>query len=330
MRAAVVRDQRIEIQDRPVPSPGPHEALVRVAGAGVNRADLIQRMGFYPAPPGSPPDIPGLEFSGVIEEIGTAVTHVSVGDHVFGIAGGGCQAQYVCIHELHCAIVPPSLELVAAGGVPEAFLTAHDAMVTQANIQPKDWVLIHAVGSGVGTAALQLANAFGGTAIGTARTQSKLDQCATLGLNHSILAPSLPDGSLDTAALNTAIRAIAPSGIDVTLDLVGGTYVESDIAAAAAHGRIVLIGTLAGGRCSFDILPVMQKRLTISGTVLRPRNIEQKATATAAFAADVVALLADDIVAPIVEQVIALNDAQAAYDLVATDTTFGKVILDCS
>ena len=330
MRAAVVRDGRIEIQDRPVPTPNPHEALVRVAGAGVNRADLIQRMGLYPAPPGSPPDIPGLEFSGVVERVGEAVTTVAVGDRVFGIAGGGCQAEYVCIHASHCAVVPPSLDLIVAGGVPEAFVTAHDAMVTQARVQPNDWVLIHAVGSGVGTTALQLAHAFGAHVIGTARTQSKLDQCAQLGLRNAVIAPGRPDGSLDTAALNETIRAITPSGVDVTLDLVGGPYIESDIAVAAAHGRIVLIGTLAGGRCSFDVLTTMQKRLTITGTVLRPRSTAEKAEATSAFVADVVPLLADETVAPIVEQIMALSDAQAAYDLIATDATFGKIILDCA
>ncbi len=330
MRAAVVLDGRIEIQDRPVPSPGPSEVLIRVAGAGVNRADLIQRMGLYPAPQGSPPDIPGLEFSGVVSDVGTLVTGLAVGDRVFGIAGGGCQAEYVCIDASHCAHVPAALTLVAAGGVPEAFVTAHDAMVTQANVQPNDWVLIHAVGSGVGTTALQLAHTFGATAIGTARTQSKLDQCRDLGLRHGIVAAPLADGRIDATALTGAIREIATSGIHVTLDLVGGSYVETDIAVASAGGRIVLIGTLAGGRCTFDILATMQKRLTITGTVLRPRSTVEKAAATSAFVRDVVPLLADRTVAPIVERVIPLAEAQAAYDLIATDATFGKVILDCS
>ncbi len=330
MRAAVVHDGHIVIEQRPVPSPGSHEVLVQIAAAGVNRADLMQRLGFYPAPPGSPADIPGLEFAGTVAELGPEVSAVAVGDRVFGVVGGGAQAQYLCVHETHCAIVPDTLDFITAGGVPEAFVTAHDAMVTQAAVQPNDWVLIHAIGSGVGTTALQLARAFNANVIGTARTAAKLEQCTSLGLAHGIVAPSDDAGRLDVNALNEAVRAIAPNGTDIALDLVGGPYLEAEIACAAQHGRIVLIGTLAGGRTSFDILATMQKFLTIRGTVLRPRNVADKAAATAAFVRDVVPLLAAGAVAPIIESVMPLAEAEQAYDLLGTDTTFGKIVLDCS
>lgn len=331
MRAAVVVEGRIEIEDRPTPVPGTDEVLVRVVAAGLNRADLIQRMGLYPAPPGSPPDIPGLEFSGVIEALGTqTVDHgLHVADRVFGITGGGAQAEYVVVPAPHCAKVPEPLDLVAAGGVPEAFVTAHDAMITQAGLRSGEWMLVHAVGSGVGTTALQLANAFGATVIGTARQQHKLDQCAALGLRHGIVAPTDADGRLDVLALRQQILEIVERGVDVTLDLVGGSYLEAEIASSAPGGRIVLIGTLAGGRASFDILGAMQRRLAIHGTVLRPRSVADKAAATDAFVRDVVPLLAAGTVAPIIEQVIALEEAQGAYDLLASDATFGKLVLDC-
>ncbi len=338
MRAAIVRDGHIVIEDRPIPEPTEHEVLVRVAGAGLNRADLLQRMGFYPAPAGSTADIPGLEFSGTVEALGASVHGLNLGDRVFGVTGGGAQAQYLCVHETHCAIVPANLDLVIAGAIPEAFVTAHDAMITHAGLKAGDWMMVHAVGSGVGTTALQLGNAFGANVIGTARNQDKLDRCAALGLEHAILAPALvaeaTDGatgarSLDPVALAQAVKAIAPSGVDVTLDLVGGNYIEADIAAAAQHGRIVFIGTLAGGRASLDILSVMQKRLALHGTVLRPRDIAEKAAATAAFTRDVVPLLVAGTVAPVVEKVMVLDDAEAAYDLLATDTTFGTILLDC-
>lgn len=326
----MVVDGRIEIQDRPVPTPGPGEVLVRVAGAGVNRADLMQRAGFYPAPPGSPADIPGLEFAGTVEALGPDVTTLDVGARVFGVVGGGGQAEYLTVHASHCAPVPSALDLVVAGGIPEAFVTAHDAMVTRGRVAAGEIVLIHAIGSGVGTAGVQLAHAFGAQCVGTARTPTKLERCADLGLEHGVLAISGSDGRLDVAATTAAVRAVAPDGVDVVLDLVGGAYVELDVQVAAPSARIVLVGTLAGGRTTLDILTTMQRRLELHGTVLRPRNVVQKAAATDAFVRDVVPLLADGRIEPIVERVLPLADAQAAYDLLATDTTFGTLILDCA
>jgi putative PIG3 family NAD(P)H quinone oxidoreductase len=333
MRCAVVVDGNVVATDRPQPEPGPGEVLVRVEGAGLNRADLVQRAGFYPAPPGSPPDIPGLEFSGTVAAIGTGVgpsAGVKAGDRVFGIAGGGAQAEYLTVPAAHCAIVPDGLDLLTAGGVPEAFVTAHDAMVTRAAVQPGEWVLIHAVGSGVGTAAVQLAAALGARTIGTARSADKLDRCRELGLTHGIVAPRRGDGTLDESALAEAIVETTGTGADVTLDLVGGTYVEVDMAAAAPLGRIVIIGTLAGGRANFDLLRAMQRRLSVYGTMLRNRDKDEKAAAMAAFARDVVPHLASGAISPVIEATLPLARVSEAYDRLASDATFGKLVLECA
>ncbi len=331
MRAvAVVDGGRLEVVERPVPRPGAGEVLVRVHGAGVNRADLVQRVGRYQAPPGVPADIPGLEFAGVVEAVGEGVVTPAVGDTVFGIVGGGAQAEYLTTPAAHCARVPAGLDLVAMGGVPEAFITAHDAMVTLAHVAEREWLLVHAVGSGVGTAAVQLASALGARAVGTARSAPKLERCRELGLDVGIVPPQRDDGTLDVDRLAARLRDACDGGVDVTLDLVGGPYVEADIAAAAPLGRIVLIGAMAGGGdVAFPVWTVMQKRLTIVGTLLRIRNASERTAATQAFATDVVPLLEQGTVAPVVDAVFPLEKATEAYDLVAGNTTFGKVILDC-
>jgi putative PIG3 family NAD(P)H quinone oxidoreductase len=325
----VVEGGRLEVVERDLPVPAADEVLVRVHGAGVNRADLLQRIGLYPAPPGVPADIPGLEFAGLVEAVGADVEHVGVGATVFGIVGGGAQAEYLTTKAVHCALVPAGLDLVAMGGVPEAFMTAHDAMVTQAHVAAGEWVLVHAVGSGVGTAAVQLAEALGAPVVGTARSTSKLGRCTGLGLDVGIVPPQRDDGTLDVDALATQVVDATHGGANVTLDLVGGTYVEADIAAAATLGRIVLIGALAGGNANLRVHVVMSKRLSIIGTMLRSRSVAEKAAATRAFEADVVPLLEREVISPVIDSVFPIEKATDAYDLVASDATFGKVILDC-
>ena len=329
MRAVTIADGALHISERPVPDPAAGQLRVRVHGAGINRADLIQRLGLYPAPPGSPPDIPGLEYAGVVDACGDGVTQFAAGDHVFGIAGGGAQAEYLVVPAGQCARVPEGLDVVAMGGVPEAFVTAHDAMVTWASVREGEWMLVHAVGSGVGTAALQLGRALGARVVGTARTPDKLDRCAALGLAHGIVPPRTDDGALDIMALAAQLRDATGDGVDVTLDLVGGDYVEADLQAAALKGRIVVIGTLAGGSSRVPLLSLMSKRLSLFGTVLRARNDDEKADAVAAFARDVLPLLADRTLDPVVDRVFPIAEAEAAYALVESDATFGKVILDC-
>jgi NADPH:quinone reductase len=328
MRAVTtVGDGTIEVREHPDPRPAPGEVLVRVAGAGLNRADLMQRAGFYPAPPGSPPDIPGLEFAGTVVALGEGVEHPTLGTSVFGITGGGAQAELVTVPAGQCATVPAGLDLAAMGGVPEAFVTAHDAMCTQAGVAAGEWVLVHAVGSGVGTAALQLAKALGARVVGTSRSADKLEQCRPLGLDHGIVPATGAGGTLDVAALASEITRVTERGADVVLDLVAGSYVEADVAAAAPGGRIVLIGTLAGGTATLQILTVMQRRLRLFGTVLRTRSVAEKTIATDAFARDVVPFLADRTIAPVIDAIVPLAQASEAYDRLASDATVGKVIL---
>ncbi len=201
VRAITIVDGRLELAERPRPDPAPDGVVVEVHGAGLNRADLLQRAGRYPPPPGVPADIPGMEFAGVVSAIGRDVSAHAVGDRVFGITGGGAQAEYVAIPAVHCAVVPEHLDLLAMGGVPEVFVTAHDAMVTQAHVAAGEWVLVHAIGSGVGTAALQLAHELGAHVVGTARTANKLERCRALGLDAAIL-PRAP-----TTARSTSTRS---------------------------------------------------------------------------------------------------------------------------
>jgi NADPH:quinone reductase-like Zn-dependent oxidoreductase len=301
MRAVVAPgDGTLAVEERPVPEPGPGEVLVRVHGAGLNRADLVQRRGFYPAPPGVPADIPGLELAGVVERLGPDVTGPAPGTAVFGVVGGGAQAEYAVIPAAHCAVVPDGLDLVTAGGVPEVLVTAHDAMRTRGRLQ-----------------------AFGCTVTGTARTESKLDDARGLGMDHGILAPR----ELEPLAFAGEIAAHGGAP-DVVIDLVGGPYVTAEVAAIAPRGRIVIVGTLAGGMPPVPLLALMQARAEIHGTVLRPRSIADKAAATDAFVAEVVPLLADGRVRPVVDTVFPLSDVADAYDRVETDATFGKVILD--
>lgn len=325
MRALTIADGQLAIDERADPVPSPGEVLVRVHGAGLNRADLAQVAGFYPAPPGSPPDIPGLEFAGEVVALGEGVDTPAIGTRVFGITGGGGQAELLTVPAAHCARVPDGLDLVAAGGVPEVFVTAHDAMVTQAQVARGETVLVHAAGSGVGTAAVQLAHALGCTVIGTSRTLDKLEQCRAFGLDHAVLAPR----ELDPIALAEEITAAA-GPIDVTIDLVGGKYVEADVRVAAVRGRIVLVASQAGARAELDIGSTMFKRLRIHGTVLRARRADEKTAATHAFARDVVPRLESGTVTPVIARTFALDDAREAYDLLAADAVFGKIVLDLS
>jgi putative PIG3 family NAD(P)H quinone oxidoreductase len=324
VRALVVRDGQIVVEDRPDPQPAPGEVVVGVEGAGLNRADLAQRSGFYPAPPGVPADIPGLELAGTVVTQGDGVTAPAVGDRVFALVGGGGQAELAAVPAAHCVPVPERLDLVDAGGVPEVFITAHDAMVTQAGLESGEVLLVHAAGSGVGTAAVQLGRAMGCTVIGTSRTAEKLEQCRTLGLDHAVVAPR----TLDPGALADAI--LAASGrrpVDVTIDLVGGAYVVTDVRVAALLGRIVVVASQAGGRAELEIGALMGKRLRIHGTVLRARSLDEKTAATAAFVRDVVPWLADGTVVPVVSHTFPLDDAPEAYELLASNAVFGKIVL---
>jgi putative PIG3 family NAD(P)H quinone oxidoreductase len=324
MRAAVITrpggPDVLEIQERPVPEPGPNEVLVRVHASALNRADLAQREGHYAAPPGAPQDIPGLEFAGEVVDGGG--TKWNAGDRVFGVVAGGGNAEYLVTDADCVAPVPDGMSWTDAAAVPEAFITAHDALVVQASLQANEYVLIHAVGSGVGLAATQIVRAFGSAPFGTARTPDKIARARGYGLVEGIVVAN------DPSDIATAFNDQTDGhGIDVTLDLVGGAYLGPSIQAAAKRGRIMCVGTVAGRSSTIPVNLVLHKRLTIRGTVLRARSVEEKRAATAAFARDLLPLFASKQLVPVVDRVYELDAIAAAHEQLASNETFGKVVI---
>lgn len=329
MRAAVITrsggPEVLEVRTVARPVPGTGEVLVRVRASALNRADLLQREGRYPAPPGWPADIPGMEIAGEVATCGPGVSLWNEGDRVFGIVGGGGNAEYIRAHERTLAGIPANLSWTDAAAVPEAFITAHDALITQAGVRPSERVLIHAVGSGVGLAAVQLARAAGALPLGDARTAEKLNRARSLGLEEGILVDDGPD---DIA--RHVMSSTGGAGVEIVLDLVGGPYFGASIAAAAPKGRIILIGTMGGRDTSIPLGVVLGKRLTIRGTVLRARPLEEKIAATRAFAAQVVPLLLRDVVRPVVDKIFPLDEIADAHRHLESNTTFGKVVIEIS
>ena len=326
MRAAVITrpggPEVLEVRDVARPEPGTGEVLVRIRASALNRADLLQREGRYPAPPGWPADIPGMEIAGEVAACGPAASLWKVGDRVFGIVGGGGNAQFIVTHERTLAAIPENLDWREAAAVPEAFITAHDALVTQAEVRSSERVLIHAVGSGVGLAALQLARAAGALPLGDARTAAKIERARSLGLADGFVVD-------DIGALAQRVRERTNgTGVEIVLDLVGGEYLAASIAAAAPKGRIILIGTMGGRDASLPLGVILGKRLTLRGTVLRARPLEEKIIATRAFAAQVVPLLARGAVRPVVDRVFPLDQIGDAHRYLESNATFGKVVIE--
>jgi NADPH2:quinone reductase len=326
MRAAVITKAGgpdvLEVREVPRPVPGDAEVLVRVRASALNRADMLQRRGNYPAPPDAPQDIPGLEIAGEVAARGPGSGRWSVGDRVFGIVGGGGNAEYATTKEDELAAIPQSLSWEEAAAIPEAFITAHDALITQAAMRPGESVLIHAVGSGVGIAAVQLVRALGGRAFGTARTKDKIDRARALGLENGVVVGKEPGSFVEPVKRWTDNR-----GVDVVIDLVGGDYIAADISAAAMKGRIMLVGLLAGRSTNVDLGGILRSRLTIRGTVLRSRPAQEKVDATRAFARDVLPLLAGGKVKPLIERVFPLEHIRFAHELMESNETFGKIVI---
>jgi putative PIG3 family NAD(P)H quinone oxidoreductase len=304
----------LALVEKPAPEPSRGEVRVRVRATAVNRADLLQRMGHYPAPADAPADVPGLEVAGEVDVVGPGCERLKVGDRVFGLVGGGGYAEYVVSHERALAIIPEHMTFEQAAAVPEAFVTAHDAIVTQAGLRGGETLLVSACGSGVGTAAVQLAHSMGAIVVGSSRSQDKLDRCTALGM----------DGGVLVAEGRFADRVPAP---DVVLELVGGGYLAEDVRCVKTLGRIVLVGMLAGRKTEVDLGQVLGKRVRIFGTVLRARPLEEKIAAMRAFEAQVVPLLARGAVKPVVDRVFPLADAAKAHAHMASNEGFGKIVL---
>lgn len=325
MKAAVITaaggPDVLTLQDVPTPEPGMNDIRVKVMAAGVNRADLLQREGKYPAPPGVPQNIPGLEFAGEVAALGRNARRWKVGQRVFGIVAGGAHAQYVVTHEDAVAEIPPGISWTTAAAVPEVYITAHDAMWRQAALQPGESVLIHSVGSGVGVAAVHLARAQGAVPFGTSRTAEKLELAALQGMEAGLVLAG------DFAPLKAFAEQHTPAGFDVALDLVGGSYVAGTLPAMALRGRIMLIGTVGGARAEINLGIVLSRRLQLRGTVLRARPLAEKIAVTRAFAQEVVPLLAAQRLVPVVDREFPLQDIAAAHRRLASNATFGKVVL---
>ena len=327
MRAIVIKrpggPEVLTLEEAPDPKPGKGEVRVRIKAAGVNRADVVQRMGHYPSPADSPQDIPGLEFAGVIDELGEGVDNFTIGDKVFGIAGGGTYADFVILHARCVARMPVNLSFVEAAAVPEVFITAYDAMVSQCVMTSGETVLIHAVGSGVGVAALQLAKLFGAQVIRTARSEEKIQRARSLGLDHGLVTRE--------GKFAEQVKSLTNGkGADLIVELVGGHYVGEDVHCAAVKGRIIVVGLVAGLHCEIDFGQILRKRLTIKGTTLRMRPLEEKIVATRMLEHNIVPLIEKNLLKPVVDKILPLARASEAHEFMDSNQNFGKIILELS
>ena len=324
MRAIIVTapggPEVLRIEELPDPTPRDDEILVRVRAAGVNRADLLQRMGAYPPPPGAS-EILGLEASGVIAGVGNAVAGLAEGDRVMILVEGGAYAELVAVRAAQAVRVPDNIDMVSAGGVPEVFITAHDALFTRAGLQPDETVLIHGGGGGVGTAAIQLARRHGCRVLVTAGSAAKLERCADLGADAGINYRS-EDFVARTRELTDG------RGADVIIDIMGAAYAERNVDAVAPDGRIVVLGMQGGSRGEIDLGVLMRRRAALIATALRARPAAQKATIVAAFARDVVPGLADGSLHPVIDRTLPLERADEAHRLMEAGEATGKIVLD--
>ena len=308
----------LRLRDVPDPEPGPEEVLVDVVSTAVNRGDLLQRMGMYPGPPMAH-EIPGLEIAGVVIATGARATRWAIGDAVMGIVGGGAYAERIVVHERQLLPVPPSIDVMDAGAVPEVFLTAWDALVLQGNLTPGRVALVHAGGSGVGTAAIQLARAIGARVIATA-SAGKVDACRALGAHLAV------DYATEDFA-DAALAFTGGAGVDVVLDVVGGDYLARNLQALRTRGCIVQVGVMGGGQATFPLGAMLGKRATLVGTVLRGRPIEEKIALTQRFEREALPFLADGSCRPVIDSRYPLADAAAAHRYMETNANVGKIVL---
>lgn len=307
-------------QERPAPEPGPGEIRVRVHASALNRADLLQRRGSYPAPPGAPADIPGMEYAGEVDAVGEGSGLWAVGNRVMGIIGGGAHAEYVVVHEREGIRIPHPLGWEEAAAIPEAFLTSYDALFRQLDLKMGERLLIHAVGSGVGTAALQLARAAGAMTIGTSRTAEKLKRAQELGLEVGI------DTTREDLA-EAVNQATYGSGVHAVLDLVGGKLLEASLRVLALQGRAIVVGTTGGAKVEIDLGLLLRRRVHLFGTVLRSRPLEEKIALAREFSSSVLPLFSSARIKPVVDSVFGFADIRKAHERMESNATFGKIVL---
>lgn len=319
MRAVVFTgaggNEVVRLDERPEPVPSGDDVLVAVHYAALNPADIAQREGRYPAPPGSPPDVPGIEVAGTVIACGPTARQHAVGARVFGIVGGGGLSSRVLVHERHVTEVPKRLDELAAAAVPEVFITAHDAVMMQAGLRPGELLVINGANGGVGTAAVQIAAVSGARVLATVRAAALRESLALLGA--TVIAPE-----------ELVAGAKAEGGADVILELVGAPNLDADLSALAVRGRIVIVGTGGGTEAALDLRKLMGRRARVMGTVLRARPLEDKAAAVNAFAREVLPHLATGRIAPLVDRVFPAGEAASAFDRLQESGKLGKVLLD--
>jgi NADPH2:quinone reductase len=311
MRAVTIRDGGLVVEEHPDPEPGHGQILVRVHGAGLNGADMLQRRGAYPAPPGEPADIPGLELAGEVAAVGPGARRFSEGDRVMAVVGGGGQAELALVHERAAMPVPEGLDWPHAGGLPEVFTTAHDALFTQAGLRPGEHLLVHGAAGGVGTAAVQIGRAAGARVTATVRREELREEVEALGA-----------------------RAIAPEGFgdhrpyDVILELVGAGNLEENLAALARRGRIAVIGVGGSGpTAEINLLALMQKHARIHGSTLRARPLEEKALAARLVERELLPHFETGALTVPVAATFGLDEAEQAYDRFTSGGKLGKIVL---
>jgi len=322
MRAIVLEQhggpEVLVLRDVPDPVAGPEEVLVEIVSSAVNRADILQRMGFYPGPP-MEHEIPGLEFAGRVVAVGERVTDRAVGDPVMGITNGSAHAELIASHERMTMRVPDALPLDVAGAMPEVFITAWDALVRQGGLTSGRWALVHAGASGVGTASIQIAKAMGARIIVTA-SAGKHETCHALGAD--VVIDYRTDDFVAVVAETTS-----GVGVDVVLDVVGGDYLPRNISCLRVGGRVLQVGLMAGGSIPFDAGSLLMKRASLIGTTLRARPIEEKIAVTQQFSAEVLPLVASGSIAPVIDSRFDLADLADAYQRMEANLNSGKIVI---
>ena len=324
MKAVVLRThgglEALQFEDVASPVMGEYDILVSVAATALNRADLLQRMGFYPDPFPTDVEIPGLEFAGTVSAKGARVTAWNIGDAVMGVVSGGAYAEELVIHERQAIAVPSNVSVNDAAAIPEVFITAWDALVLQGGLTSGRWCMVHAGASGVGTASIQIAKAIGARIIVTC-SAGKVQACKDLGADVVV-----DYGSQDFVA--EVATATNNAGVDVILDVIGGEYVDRNISSLAVKGRIIQVGVMAGKPLPFNVGSLLAKRASITGTVLRARPLEEKVAISQRFAAEMLPLFESGAMKPIIDSRYAFADIAKAHEFMASNGNVGKIVID--
>ena len=324
MKAIVLREhggpEVLQIEDVPSPVFGAEDILVSVAATALNRADLLQRMGFYPNPFPSGPEIPGLEFAGTVKAVGERVTSWKVGDKVMGIVSGGAYAEELVLHERQAMAVPAGMSLHDAAAIPEVFITAWDALVVQGGLTSGRWAMVHAGASGVGTAGIQIAKAIGARIIVTC-SSGKVQSCKDLGADVVVDYTSKD-------FVEEVQRATNGAGVDVILDVIGGDYVERNVASLAVKGHIIQVGVMAGKPLPFNVGLLLGKRASITGTVLRARPLDEKIAITQRFIAEMLPMFDSGELKPVIDSSYSIADITKGHEYMATNGNVGKIVID--